>query len=135
MVNHATDRQKQVLGIIASKLTIDGYPPTFRELADALGIRSLNGVHEHLQALQRRGLVRLGDRAQWAASRAIALTDEGWNLSGVGRPAVRARADSTARVVPVTIGARCAYRACDALRFDASKPCPVCVRRSKERAA
>jgi len=34
-----------------------GYPATVREIADAVGIRSLNGVVCHLQALRRKGYV------------------------------------------------------------------------------
>ena len=48
-----TDRQQQVLEFIQTKITRDGYPPTIREIGDHLGIRSTNGVNDHLKALAR----------------------------------------------------------------------------------
>ncbi|MCC6621143.1 MAG: transcriptional repressor LexA [Deltaproteobacteria bacterium] len=50
-----TDRQQEVLEYIQSKITRDGYPPTIREIGDHLGIRSTNGVNDHLKALSRKG--------------------------------------------------------------------------------
>jgi len=50
-----TDRQQEVLEFIQTKITRDGYPPTIREIGDHLGIRSTNGVNDHLKALSRKG--------------------------------------------------------------------------------
>lgn len=61
-----TLRQVEVLRAIA-RLSAGGVPPTRRELGRALGIRSTNGVTDHLVALARRGLV------DWAPMRARAL--------------------------------------------------------------
>jgi repressor LexA len=52
-----TDRQQEVLDTIVSMTAQDGYPPTLRELGEALGIRSTNGVADHLAALQRKGRI------------------------------------------------------------------------------
>lgn len=52
-----TDRQIEVLDTICAFWTVNGYGPSMRELADALGIRSLNGVADHLALLRRRRLV------------------------------------------------------------------------------
>ncbi len=54
-----TDRQRQALDYIATCLSSRGYPPTLREIGEHMGIRSTNGVNDHLKALERKGyLVR-----------------------------------------------------------------------------
>ncbi len=50
-----TARQRMVLDSLIELMTRNGYPPTTRELCLALGVRSTNGVHEHLQTLERKG--------------------------------------------------------------------------------
>jgi repressor LexA len=52
-----TDRQREVLGFIEAKIARDGFPPTIREIGQHLGIRSTNGVTDHLKALQRKGVL------------------------------------------------------------------------------
>lgn len=54
-----TERQRQALDYITECLTVRGYPPTLREIGEHMGIRSTNGVNDHLKALERKGyLVR-----------------------------------------------------------------------------
>ncbi|MGB1276254.1 MAG: transcriptional repressor LexA [Nannocystaceae bacterium] len=54
-----TQRQRQALDYISNCLTERGYPPTLREIGEHMGIRSTNGVNDHLKALERKGyLVR-----------------------------------------------------------------------------
>lgn len=56
-----TKRQQQVLDFITSRINEQGYPPTIREIGEEMGIRSTNGVNDHLKALERKGfLVREG---------------------------------------------------------------------------
>ncbi len=50
-----TPRQSQVLTFIKKQIRKDGYPPTLREIGEALNIRSTNGVNDHLKALERKG--------------------------------------------------------------------------------
>jgi len=50
-----TDRQLEVLRFIAREIEDRGYPPTIREIGEALDIRSTNGVNDHLKALERKG--------------------------------------------------------------------------------
>ncbi|TNF25293.1 MAG: repressor LexA [Deltaproteobacteria bacterium] len=52
-----TERQQEVLDFIQSKIDRDGYPPTIREIGAELGIRSTNGVNDHLKALERKGYI------------------------------------------------------------------------------
>ena len=54
-----TERQRQTLAFIAETVDDRGYPPSVREICDALGLASSSTVHSHLQALQRKGYLRI----------------------------------------------------------------------------
>jgi repressor LexA len=56
-----TDRQRQVLDFISNSITDRGYPPTLREIGERLGIRSTNGVNDHLKALEKKGYLARED--------------------------------------------------------------------------
>src|SRR4029078_9850482 len=50
-----TQRQQMVLDFIRQSISDRGYPPTLREIGARMGIRSTNGVNDHLRALERKG--------------------------------------------------------------------------------
>lgn len=50
-----TERQQAALDYIRHSIQTMGYPPTLREIAAHMGIRSTNGVNDHLRALERKG--------------------------------------------------------------------------------
>ena len=52
-----TKRQKEVLECIIEHITTNRMPPTFREIGKELGIKSTNGVSEHVNALIRKGYI------------------------------------------------------------------------------
>jgi repressor LexA len=54
-----TERQRQTLVFIADTVVGRGYPPSVRETCEALGLASSSTVHSHLQALQRKGYLRI----------------------------------------------------------------------------
>jgi repressor LexA len=54
-----TPRQIQILDFIRQALTETGAPPTRDEISRAFGFRSLNAAEQHLQALQKKGLIEL----------------------------------------------------------------------------
>ena len=56
-----TQRQKMVLEFIQTTINVDGYPPTLREIGNFMGIRSTNGVNDHLRALERKGYLTRKD--------------------------------------------------------------------------
>ncbi len=56
-MNGLTDRQLEVLRFISNEIEERGYPPTIREIGEALDIRSTNGVNDHLKALERKGFL------------------------------------------------------------------------------
>ena len=53
-----TDRQRQILEFISKRIEEQGYPPTIREIGEEMGIRSTNGVNDHLKALERKGYLK-----------------------------------------------------------------------------
>lgn len=56
-----THRQNMVLEYIRRSITDRGYPPTLREIGAFMGIRSTNGVNDHLRALERKGYLTRED--------------------------------------------------------------------------
>ena len=53
-----SERQMQVLSFIKEKVVERGYPPSVREIGEALGLSSPSTVHSHLSALVKAGLLR-----------------------------------------------------------------------------
>ncbi|EKD80261.1 MAG: LexA repressor [uncultured bacterium] len=51
-------RQKQILDFIGQYIQKFGTSPTLQEIADSLGVSSLATVHEHLQTLVKKGVIR-----------------------------------------------------------------------------
>ena len=56
-----THRQQMVLDFIRESVADRGYPPTLREIGARMGIRSTNGVNDHLRALERKGYLKRED--------------------------------------------------------------------------
>ncbi len=53
-----TARQRQVLDVIEQSMRDRGYPPSVREIGEAIGLTSPSTVHSHLNTLQRLGYLR-----------------------------------------------------------------------------
>lgn len=71
--NVPTARQKQVLLLVRDFVLKNNYPPTKRELANLLGVKSATGVNDILEAAEKKGLVKLVP----FISRGIILTEAG----------------------------------------------------------
>ncbi|MCT4776395.1 MULTISPECIES: transcriptional repressor LexA [Exiguobacterium] len=65
-------RQQQILDFIKSEVRAKGYPPSVREIGEAVGLASSSTVHGHLDRLEKRGLIRR-DKTK---PRAIEILDE-----------------------------------------------------------
>ncbi|MCK6429277.1 MAG: transcriptional repressor LexA [Burkholderiaceae bacterium] len=74
-----TSRQAEILDFVRRTLVESGAPPTREEIADAFGFRSLNAAEQHLQALQKKGLIEL-----------VPGTSRGIRLKGAVTETVRA---------------------------------------------
>ena len=61
MAEALTERQREILKFISASIHERGYPPTLREIGEHFGIRSTNGVNDHLKALEKKGHLRRED--------------------------------------------------------------------------
>lgn len=69
-------RQRQILDFLKLHIDTNGSAPTLKQIAKALGVSSLATVHEHLQALERKGLIQ----KKTGSARGLTLTN------GAGSP-------------------------------------------------
>lgn len=51
------DNQQRILEYIKSEIQTKGYPPSVREIANAVGLKSTSTVHGHLTRLEKKGLL------------------------------------------------------------------------------
>ena len=83
MTRHDAERRQRIVEYIARTVTERGYPPSVREIADAVGLASTSAVHHHLVALERSGQLERGSRS----SRALRLTAAADVTPAPARPA------------------------------------------------
>jgi repressor LexA len=68
-----TERQRQIFDFLTSYVDAHGYPPTVREIGEAVGLASPSTVHAHLANLERAGLLKRDP----TKPRALELIDRG----------------------------------------------------------
>ena len=85
MSQDLTDRQRQVLEFIDTEVRTRGYPPSVREIGDAIGLSSSSTVHAHLAALQDKGFIKRDP----AKPRAMELVYDSASGAAVERRPVR----------------------------------------------
>jgi repressor LexA len=84
VTSNLTERQRGILNFIESETRDRGYPPSVREIGEAVGLTSTSTVHAHLASLQRLGYLRRDP----TKPRAIEVRyDPGSGASGERRPA------------------------------------------------
>lgn len=92
-VQGLTQRQQMVLDFIRQSIADRGYPPTLREIGARMGIRSTNGVNDHLRALERKGYLTREDmksRALRPTAHANSANTNGSGPDGRGSGTTRA---------------------------------------------
>ncbi len=57
-MSQLTEKQRKIYDFIRSKIEGRGYGPTVREIGEAFGIKSPNGVMCHLKALEKKGIIK-----------------------------------------------------------------------------
>src|SRR6266704_30515 len=57
-MENITTRQRRILDFIRQTVHARGYPPTVREIGEAVGLTSSSSVHAQLANLERQGLLR-----------------------------------------------------------------------------
>ena len=58
MYEDLTEKQKQILEFIKKQTRECGYPPSVREICEAVGFKSTSSVHSHLKTLEQRSYIR-----------------------------------------------------------------------------
>lgn len=71
-------RQRQIYDFISQYIQKNGFSPTLKEMAEAIGVSSLATVHEHLQALEKKGVIKKTD----GQTRSIELVDRTFVTAG-----------------------------------------------------
>ncbi|MDR3052314.1 MAG: transcriptional repressor LexA [Coriobacteriales bacterium] len=66
-----TNRQREILDYLRTATAKNGYPPSVREIGDAIGLSSSSTVHTHLHALENKGYIRRDS----SAARALVILD------------------------------------------------------------
>ena len=81
-----TARQRQILDFIRSEIHRRGFPPSVREIGEAVGLSSSSTVHSHLAALEAKGLLRRDP----SKPRALEVLDYRDNERGIDYESVQA---------------------------------------------
>ena len=70
-------KQSEILEYMKEQILAKGYPPSVREICEAVNLRSTSSVHAHLETLEKNGYIR----RDTTKPRAIEITDDEFNLT------------------------------------------------------
>lgn len=79
-----TKKQKRVLNVILGSLTMEGFMPSYRNIARMLGLSSPASVHDHIEQLRSKGYLRPGNGAAIEVHPSVFLLDQAVVLPLVG---------------------------------------------------
>jgi repressor LexA len=83
-VSDITARQQRILDFIAETVRTRGYPPTVREIGEAVGLTSSSSVHAQLANLEKMGLLKKDP----TKPRAMTLATDGARATGTSVPLI-----------------------------------------------
>ena len=72
-----TKKQTEILEYIKSQILNKGYPPSVRDICEAVNLKSTSSVHAHLETLEKNGYIRRDP----TKPRAIEIIDDNFNLT------------------------------------------------------
>ena len=72
-----SDKQKEILEYMKQEILNKGYPPTVRDICEAVKLKSTSSVHSHLETLEKNGYIRRDP----TKPRAIEIIDDSFNLT------------------------------------------------------
>ena len=72
-----SDKQREILDYIKTEILNKGYPPTVRDICEAVKLKSTSSVHSHLETLEKHGYIRRDP----TKPRAIEIVDDNFNLT------------------------------------------------------
>lgn len=71
-----SDKQQQILDFMKDEILAKGYPPSVREICEAVHLKSTSSVHSHLETLEKFGYIRRDP----TKPRAIEIVDDGFQM-------------------------------------------------------
>lgn len=71
-----TSKQSEILEFMKEEILNKGYPPSVREICEAVKLKSTSSVHSHLETLEKNGYIRRDP----TKPRAIEIIDDSFNL-------------------------------------------------------
>ena len=72
-----SEKQKEILEYMKQEILNKGYPPTVRDICEAVKLKSTSSVHSHLETLEKNGYFRRDP----TKPRAIEIIDDNFNLT------------------------------------------------------
>lgn len=72
-----TKKQQEILDYMKDQILSKGYPPSVREICEAVGLKSTSSVHSHLETLEKNGYIRRDP----TKPRAIEIMDDEFNIT------------------------------------------------------
>lgn len=72
-----TAKQSEILEYIKNQIVNKGYPPSVRDICEAVHLKSTSSVHAHLETLEKNGYIRRDP----TKPRAIEIIDDNFNLT------------------------------------------------------
>ena len=70
-------KQKEILDYMKNEILNRGFPPSVREICEAVNLKSTSSVHSHLETLEKNGYIRRDP----TKPRAIEIIDDNFNLA------------------------------------------------------
>ncbi len=70
-------KQQEILDYMKNEILNRGFPPSVREICEAVGLKSTSSVHAHLESLEKNGYIHRDP----TKPRAIEILDENFNLT------------------------------------------------------
>lgn len=76
-LDNISAKQQEILEYIKSEILSKGYPPSVREICEAVKLKSTSSVHAHLETLEKNGYIRRDP----TKPRTIEIIDDSFNLT------------------------------------------------------
>jgi repressor LexA len=77
MAKEISAKQQVILDFLKQEILSKGYPPSVREICDAVGLKSTSTVHGHLERLEKKGIIRRDP----TKPRAIEIVEDDFQLA------------------------------------------------------
>ena len=76
MADVKNNKQVEIYEFLKEQLSTKGYPPSVREICEAVNLKSTSTVHGHLSRLEKKGLIRRDPTKPRAIETSIRLSNK-----------------------------------------------------------